>query len=114
MDELMGKEVKFVDRENTIDCKAIVVVCDTSIGITIVAKEDKEKYLLCLVRPGSPLWIDKYFLPRSDAAYAVIEKCIIAGVVDMAPIMEVWNAFSCDNTETGRSSAETCPLGYGS
>jgi len=85
--------------------EGIVVGCDKDVGLTIVDKNDKNHYLLCLVGPSSPNWKSFYV----EGTYHKIMNLAI----DMINSGHIYYDYFHINNNVGTfySSAETCAFG---
>ena len=102
-----GKEIIYI-QSNGARIPAIVVECVRDIGITIVKKKDKTKYLCCLIMPGSPLWKPSYNKKLIYKEFTRMRKGIISGIVDDRPEVDL---FQLEGIYTGGASSSSCPFG---
>lgn len=101
--ELEGKEIVYITRCGSED--AIVVGCNYHIGITIVSRTNRDRYLNCCIGPMAPNRGGVYSRGQKDMdewaqLFSVKIKQITEGIV-YCPRM------SPDNNV----SAESCPFG---
>lgn len=78
--ELENKEIVFIATDGEV-VPAIVVGCNIDIGLTVVAKNDKDRYLICSIGPSSPLWHSKLNKSRSMEAIKYYISCIHTGTI---------------------------------
>ena len=109
-----GKEITYFANKYPDGIRAIVVGCDKDIGITIVAKDDPEHFLSCLIGPSSPN-ADKYDMSDYDKFFSVQLRMIKEGFLDCRLVIEEVYGYGLF-TELFTSlnpgpSAESCPFG---
>lgn len=99
------KEIIFTDR-NGGTWKALVVGCVEGIGITIVAKDNKNNFLLCLVGVSSPLWLDAYDEDKSKKSFEYLSARIEEGEVDARELVKKFNPIDLHLTSRDCSFAQ--------
>ena len=81
-EEFEGKSVTFVNY-NGEEIEAIVALFDEDIGITIVEKENKNRYLACLIRQKSPKWRTEFNKRDNEAHFKFLVNSIKKGKIDI-------------------------------
>jgi len=102
-----GKEIIYIKSDGN-KVPAIVVECVRDIGITIVRKDDRTKYLCCLKMPGSPLWEPHYNKKLVYKEFTRMRKGIISGIVDDREEVDL---LRLEGIDSGYASSSSCPFG---
>ena len=102
MKELEGKIINVQNHYST--NRGRVVGCDYDIGITIVAENDPNQYLYCLIGESSTLWKESFLIGKEK--YAIIFDDAISKI--KSGFLSVYEIIG---RAQGGASAETCPFG---
>lgn len=100
------KEIIFIGNYG-VEYTALVVGCEEDIGVTVIDKNDKDKYLLCSIGPSSPLWTNKYNGREDESRrlFNILSTSIENGKID---IREILNNNKDLPKDAGNPSSDNC------
>ena len=106
-----GKEVVCIAGDNQI--VGIVTGCDRDIGISIQAKDDKKRYLLCLIGPSAPNFESHFVKGRTYyKRFRFILDCIKRGKIVSEELLEFLEKTKASHSfyANKRPDASSCPF----
>jgi hypothetical protein len=109
-EELEGREIELINQHG-VKYTGIVVGCDYDIGLTIMNKDDKDHYLVCLQGPSSHQWMESW----DDRQLKFYRECfeettlmIKDGFIDYKVVIELVSKHGLDGGLRRGASQDTC------
>ena len=103
---LEGKIIDYFNGEETL--KAIVAGCNPDIGITVVAANNKDNYLCCILGPLAPQWREHFGRDGARKVFDSIVECIMEGYLSGGRIKAKAGIMTPSDTKVTQSD---CPFG---